>query len=188
VPPESGPLSANIELKARLPSFDAALDVARRLGAADQGEEKQVDTYFSTGRERLKLRESSTGAHFLIRYSRPDSPDVRKSQYRLQPVRDPSSFRQILTRQWGVRAVVKKVRHLFLLDRRVRIHLDRVEGLGDFLEFEAVLDPGDPEYDEAAATLEVARLAHDFGVADEDRIATSYSTLVLEAHGSPSGT
>lgn len=186
--PETGTLAANIELKARIASREAAIDLARRMGAADVGEERQVDTYFTTGRERLKLRESSTGVHHLIRYSRPDTPEVRKSQYRLLPVRDPGSLRTILTRQWGVKAVVTKLRHVFLWEGRVRIHLDRVEGLGDFLEFEAVLDPADAQYDECAATLEVARLAHDFGVAAEDRVATSYGTLVLESQGAPSGT
>jgi adenylate cyclase, class 2 len=184
----SGPLRANIELKARIPSRSAAIETARRLGAADQGEEKQVDTYFSAGRERLKLRETTTGAHVLIRYSRPDHPGVRKSQYRLLPVSDPSSLKAILTKQWGIKAVVTKLRHVFLWEGRVRIHLDRVEGLGEFLEFEAVLDPANAGYDDAAATLDVARLAHDFGVEDAQRIASSYGTLVLGSEGVPAST
>lgn len=185
---ETGPLSVNVELKARIPSREAAIRTAHRLGATDQGEERQVDTYFSTGRERLKLRASSSGAHFLIRYSRPDDPGIRKSQYRLRPIADPGSLRSILAAQWGVRAVVTKLRHVFLWEGRVRIHVDRVEGLGEFLEFEAVLDPSRPQYDEVEAALDVARLAREFGIADGDRVATSYGTLVQEAQESPSGT
>jgi len=182
------PLRANVELKARLADPDEAVATALALGAEDRGVDEQTDTYFSLGRERLKLRESSTGSHWLIRYSRPDSPEARKSSYRLLPVSDPGAMRAMFERQWGTRAVVRKSRRLFLWEGRVRIHVDRVEGLGDFLEFEAVLDPDRPSYDEAAARLDVARLAHDFGIDDADLVPTSYSTLVLESGGTPSGT
>jgi predicted adenylyl cyclase CyaB len=188
VGPSDSPLRANVELKARLASREAAVAVARGLGAEDQGEELQTDTYFTTGAERLKLRESSSGAHWLIRYSRPDRTEARKSQYRLTAVKDPASFGAILAKQWGVRAVVRKVRHLFLWQGRVRIHLDRVDGLGEFLEFEAVLDPARPEYDEEAARRDVAELVRAFGVRDEDLVPTSYSTLVMQASGVPTGT
>jgi predicted adenylyl cyclase CyaB len=182
------PLRANVELKARLADPAAAVATALALGAEDLGTDEQTDTYFSLGRERLKLRESSTGAHRLIRYSRPDAAGARKSSYRLLPVSDPAAMRAMFERQWGTRAVVRKTRRLFLWEGRVRIHVDRVEGLGDFLEFEAVLDPDRPSYDESAARLDVARLAHDFAVADADLVATSYATLALEAGGTPSGT
>ena len=69
----------------------------------------------------------------------------------------------------------------------MRIHIDQVESLGDFLEFEAVMAPDDG-YDESAALLDVARLRHDFGIEDRDLIATSYSTLVKQSNQIPSGT
>ena len=201
------PLRANVELKARIDDRDAAIDVARSLGAEDLGEEEQEDTYFSLGRYRLKLRESSTGKHWLIGYSRPDGPDARKSQYRLSPVKDPSGMRLLMTKQWGVKVVVRKWRRVFLWQGRVRIHIDRVETLGDFLEFEAVLPVEDADtdadeadaaaadtafdddaYDECAALLDVARLQHDFGIEERDLISSSYSTLIQRSREIPSGT
>ena len=182
------PLRANVELKARIDDRAAALETARRLGAVDQGEERQEDTYFSLGRYRLKLRESSSGRHWLIGYSRPDAPDARKSQYRLQPIADAAATRRTMSKQWGVKVVVRKWRHVLLWNGRVRIHVDQVETLGDFIEFEAVLPADDAEYDECAALLEVARLAHDFGIQERDQVATSYSALVKQASELPTGT
>ena len=186
--PSSVPLRANVELKARLDDRDAAVEVCRRLGAADQGEEEQTDTYFSLGRYRLKLRESSTGSHWLIGYSRADLAEARRSQYRLTPVPNPGALKATLARQWGVKAVVAKRRRWFLWEGRVRIHLDLVEGLGTYIEFEAVLAPERPEYDDAAATLDVARLSHDFGLTPRDFVAESYATLLRSAQGAPAGT
>ena len=181
------PMKANVELKARIDDREAAIEVANRLGAAEVGEERQEDTYFSLGRYRLKLRESSSGENWLIGYSRPDGPDARKSQYRLTKVTDPAATRSMMAKQWGVKVVVKKWRRLFLWEGRVRIHIDQVETLGDFLEFEAVLAPDDG-YDECAALLDIARLRHDFGIEDRDLIATSYSTLIKQSNQIPSGT
>lgn len=181
------PLKSNVELKARLDRPEEALRVCRRLGAADRGTMEQTDTYFSLGNYRLKLRESSDGVHQLIGYSRPDEADARKCQYRVQDVENPGALKAILTRQWGVKAVVRKSRHLFLWQGRVRIHLDDVHSLGQFLEFEAVVGCV-PGYDEDAARLDVARLSHDFGLTPRDLVAQSYASLVKAGQAAPAGT
>lgn len=182
------PLRENVELKARLHDPEAAARTCARLGASDCGAEEQVDTYFTLGRQRLKLRETSSGGSWLISYARPDRPDVRKSQYRLRAIPNPGAIKATLVRQWGVKCVVRKTRRLWMWQGRVRIHLDRVEGLGDFLEFEAVLSPDRPDYDAESAALDVERLRHDFGLTSRDLIATSYSTLAVEGQGAPAGT
>ena len=139
------------------------------------------------GNHRLKLRENSEGEGFLIGYSRPDEPGARKSQYRIAPVRAARSVKGILSRQWGVKAVVEKTRRLFMWEGRVRIHIDHVEKLGDYLEFEAVLDE-ENGYDDAAAHLDVARLTHDFGLEPRDLVDTSYSNLIVQAQETPAST
>lgn len=181
------PLRCNVELKARLDDPDEALAICRALGAEDKGTITQVDTYFTLGRHRLKLRETSDGASELIGYSRPDTPEARKSQYRVAPVKAAKTVKSLLTRQWGVKAVVRKTRHLFLWNEHVRIHVDQVQELGPFLEFEAVVDE-ESGYDEAAARLDVARLTHDFGLSDADLVDSSYSNLILAHAAAPSGT
>jgi len=182
------PLRSNLELKARIDDPDRCLRVCRAIGAVDEGERRQVDTYFTLGRHRLKLRENSMGESFLIGYSRPDLADARKSQYRVAPVKAARTVKMLLTRQWGVKAVVTKSRHVFLWQGRVRIHIDRVEELGDYLEFECVLDAEHGGYDEDAARLDLARLRHDFGVRQADLIDGSYANLLLQGAATPTGT
>jgi adenylate cyclase class IV len=46
---------------------------------------------------------------------------------------------QALSTALGVRGVVRKHRHVILIDN-TRVHLDEVEGLGSFIEFEVVLE------------------------------------------------
>jgi len=75
----------------------------------------------------------------------------------------------------GLHRVVTKRREIWLLEN-VRIHLDEVEGLGTFLELEAVFD-GTAEQ-EAREHERVARLLRELGVAETDLIDTSYEALV----------
>ena len=96
----------------------------------------QRDTYFGVGEGRLKLREESPGEAHLIAYARPDDPAVRVSEYRIAPCR-PRAAARALAASLGVHVVVDKRRRLLLWED-VRIHLDAVEGLGSFVELEAV--------------------------------------------------
>jgi adenylate cyclase class IV len=60
---------------------------------------------------------------------------------------------------------------------RTRIHLDRVEGLGDFIELEVVLSEGEP----AEAGVNVAReLLAKLGIPPEQLIEGAYVDLLRE--------
>lgn len=130
----------NIELKARDPDASSSLEVCRALGAEDHGEIAQRDTYFEVSNGGLKLREEDPGRPHLIQFERASEPQQRESRYRIIEVDDAGTLIAALADALGVRVVVAKRRHLFLW-RNVRIHLDRVEGLGDFIEMEAVAPP-----------------------------------------------
>ena len=75
----------------------------------------------------------------------------------------------------GVYRVVEKEREIFLVEN-VRIHLDRVKGLGTFLELEAVFDGSRGA--EAEQRLAVERLMTELGVRDEDLVDGSYEGLI----------
>lgn len=72
-------------------------------------------------------------------------------------------------------AVVAKTRKLYLW-RNVRIHLDSVEGLGSFLELEAVASPGSDLGAEQDALDELRRALE---IRDEDLLGESYADLSL---------
>jgi predicted adenylyl cyclase CyaB len=172
------PGRANLEIKARCADLGAARAVARRIGATPLGLDRQVDTYFVTRTGRLKLRESSLSGGQLIPYLRPDRREPTRSDYQVVPVEDPEALKVLLSRLLGVHRVVRKEREIHLLDN-VRIHLDRVEGLGNFVELEAVFD-GTP-IQEAAQQAKVDFLMAELGIVGSDLLETSYEGLVGEA-------
>lgn len=116
------------------------------------------------------------GAH-LIAYERPDIAGHKESRYRLIEVREPVELKDALEAVLGLKVVVSKTRRLFIF-KGVRIHLDRVEALGDFIEFEGVAaDGGDPS---GFAEL-LDDLRRSFGIRDENLLPESYSDLLRSA-------
>jgi len=171
------PPRRNVELKARDPEPERSLERARALGAEDRGELRQRDTYFAAPRGRLKLREQEPGGAELIAYERTDAPQARESRYRIAPVADPATLREALAAALGTVVVVDKRRRL-LEWQGVRIHLDRVAGLGAFVELEGVAAP---DSDLAREADLVAQLRAALGISDAAIEATGYADLVAAA-------
>ncbi len=134
-------MASNVEIKARVTDPKAMRSRVESLGTTAPEELVQIDTFYNAPTGRLKLREFADGTGELICYQRPDDPGPKVSSYFRAPSSDPSSLRGVLSRSLGVRATVRKRRTVFLLGQ-TRIHLDQVEGLGSFIEFEVVLRDG----------------------------------------------
>jgi predicted adenylyl cyclase CyaB len=155
-------VSRNVEIKARIRSVEALLP--RVKAVADQGpfDIRQDDTYFACNTGRLKLRMFSKGEGELIYYRRADQQGPKESFYLRSPTTAPEVLRESLTLAYGRTGHVEKHRTLFLAGR-TRIHLDRVSGLGHFLELEVVLEENEPfeagvrEADELLGSLGVER-------------------------------
>ena len=166
----------NIEIKARIVSVEALLPRARSLADGPEQTIAQDDTFFVCAHGRLKLREFADGSAELIHYHRADSAAPKLSDYvRVRvPAPEPATLREALARSNGVLGRVRKTRWL-LLAGPTRIHLDRVEGLGDFLELEVVLRNEQREADgEAIAEDLLAQL----GVPGAQRLAGAYLDLL----------
>jgi homotetrameric cytidine deaminase len=165
----------NIELKASDPDPERSLAVVLGLGARDRGVLKQRDTYFRVDKGRLKLREEEPGGATLVQYDRVDADEARESRYRLVPIDDPRALCAALESSLGVLAVVEKERHL-LLWQSVRIHLDNVKDLGNFVELEGVATADSDLADELDR---VTRLTEALEIPPERILRNSYSDQVV---------
>lgn len=165
----------NVELKAREHDRRRSLCACSSLGAEDRGVLVQRDTYFDVPTGRLKLREEDGAAAQLISYERADRAEERESRYRIAVIDSPAEVKAVLADAVGVKIEVAKRRRLFLLEN-VRIHLDDVEDLGRFVEFEAIAtDDSDLSREQAR----VQALRRDFEISDADLIGISYCDLAL---------
>jgi len=163
-----------IEIKARARDLDAPRAVLAARGARFAGLDHQVDTYFRVADGRLKLREGEI-ENALIHYRREDVSGPKHSQVSLYASAPGSSLKGVLTDALGVDVVVDKQREIHFLDN-VKVHLDRVAGLGTFVEIEAIDGDGTRSLEALRAQCEELMLA--FGIREEDLLAVSYSDLL----------
>lgn len=90
---------------------------------------------------------------------------------------DSAALLTALTAALGVRGVVVKRRRLFLW-QTVRIHLDEVDGLGSFIELEAVAPSAS---DLAHEHRLVAELRAAFAITDERLCAQGYADQLVRS-------
>jgi adenylate cyclase class IV len=167
----------NIEIKARIASVETLRPRAEALAGAPAQLIVQDDSFFEVPHGRLKLREFADGSAELIHYHRPDGLEAKASDYVRVPVPEPAALREALARACGLRGRVRKQRWLCLVGA-TRIHLDRVAGLGDFMELEVVLQEGQSDAEgQAVAEGLMAQL----GLAEAERLAGAYLDLLAAA-------
>jgi adenylate cyclase class IV len=135
-------MARNIEIKARVGRRAAIEARAASLATAGPTLLQQDDSFFRCAQGRLKLRCFADGTGELIAYQRADGAGPKASTYLRTPATDPPGLRAALTAACGLIGRVQKQRTLYLVGR-TRIHLDRVSGLGDFVELEVVLADGE---------------------------------------------
>jgi predicted adenylyl cyclase CyaB len=163
----------NVEIKARVTGWE---ELHKRAAAlADRGPEKleQEDIFFAVARGRLKLR-TQNGVAELIYYFRENTAGPRESSYLVIPIPDLAAARRMLALVHGQRGIIRKTRWLYL-SGQTRIHLDRVEGLGDFLELEVVLRGGQSVEEGTAIAQE---LMAKLGIEENQLVDRAYVDLL----------
>lgn len=164
----------NVEVKARVRDWPALSERVRAQASEGPTEIDQDDTFFACENGRLKLRAFSDGRGELIFYRRSDESGPKASFYVRTPTATPDSLRDTLSLAYGQSGRVRKHRTLFLIGR-TRVHLDQVEGLGDFMELEVVLVEQEPP---ASGIAEAHRLMGSLGVSDADLVEGAYLDLL----------
>ncbi len=164
----------NFEFKARLKDDRHIRAVLKSLRARFLGTDRQIDTYFRVPQGRLKVREGRL-ENALIFYQRANASRARRATIDMMLLPRRNSVRAILQSALPVLAVVDKRREIYFVGN-VKIHLDRVRGLGRFVEVEAITRQGDLKKIRAQA-LKFQKL---FRIHSRDIVPHSYSDLMLE--------
>ncbi len=165
----------NIEIKAVYQDFDFAKSVIAKLGGDFYSSLEQKDVYFNVRNGRMKLRFLNENEGYLVHYERANESGPKSSYYEIFHAEPPDELQKLLEPALGVRAVVKKKRDVYLIDN-VRVHLDEVETLGRFLEFEAVLDENQNAADERE---KLGRYMQEFKISEDSLVEDSYLDLLL---------
>jgi len=167
-------MRSNIEIKAKLRDREGVERLVRTC--ADHGPELiiQEDVFFPCEEGRLKLRTFSEDRGELIFYRRVDTEGPTESEFFKAPTSDPEAMAMALAAALGTAGVVRKRRTLYLVGQ-TRVHLDRVEGLGDYLELEVVLKPNQSTEEGTAVAQE---LMEALGIQSDDLVAEAYIDLV----------
>ena len=164
-----------VEIKARCTQAQRVRDYLRSHGADIKGIDYQTDTYFQVPHGRLKLREGRI-ENALIYYERTNQKSAKQSNVLLTRTQPNSALKAQLTQALGILVVVKKQREIAFIDN-VKFHIDNVEGLGHFVEIEAIDSEGTLSQEQLLAQCQSFQAG--LGIQPRDLVAGSYSDLLL---------
>jgi len=164
----------NIEFKAELRNIEAARRQCKLIGAERVGQLRQTDTYYRMPDGRLKRREAVGEPIEWIFYHRPNRVSPKMSNYTI--LTDEQA-----RRRWGTQSLkewlrIIKARDLWMIED-VRIHLDEVEQLGNFIEFEAMVSR---RFDVTMCHAAIADLREEFQPLMGEPLSVGYCDLMQQ--------
>jgi adenylate cyclase, class 2 len=166
-----------IEIKARTNKPDKIRKILQEHNAIFKGLDNQTDTYFNCKNGRLKLREGNIENH-LIHYNRENKHKAKESSVTLYRSNPGSGLKDVLTNGLEILVVVKKEREIYYINN-VKIHIDRVNQLGSFVEIEAIDETG--ELGREKLNIQCKNFMLLLSIHEDDLIDCSYSDMLLES-------
>ncbi|XP_049865649.1 uncharacterized protein LOC126366543 [Pectinophora gossypiella] len=139
----------NVEIKARIADYENICRTAEELSGGPPTIIMQDDTFYNVSEGRLKMRfydgDSSIFSATLVRYDRDDKSGPKLSNYELlnfakSQKTEANKLDEMLRKCLGIRGRVIKERKLYMVGQ-IRVHIDKVNNLGHFMELEVVLRP-----------------------------------------------
>ncbi len=167
-------MAQNVEIKAYATDFISQSNIANSISGGEPTIINQEDIFFNVPEGRLKLRVFSPDRAELIFYRRSDLQGPKISEYEISETKDPEGLRNILKSAYGIRNIVVKTRHLYM-SGRTRIHFDKVDSLGEFIELEVVLSGSKKIAD---GEREAETLMNKLSIAQEQLIDVAYIDLL----------
>jgi predicted adenylyl cyclase CyaB len=141
-----------------------------------KGIDVQTDTYFNVTTGRLKLREGAI-ENSLIYYERSNTATAKQSKVQLFRVAENrKELKELLTAAHGIKVTVVKKREIYFIDN-VKFHIDEVDGLGSFVEIEAIDEDGTKGYE--FVLQQCNSYQQNLGIRASDLLTHSYSDLLL---------
>jgi adenylate cyclase, class 2 len=166
----------NIEIKARCADASFIRNYLLQNNARFIGVDEQTDTYFNTANGRLKMRQGPI-ENALIYYNRENKSGPKLSEVKLLPLHENAELlKEILTKANRVKVVVKKKREIWFINN-VKFHIDEVEGLGSFVEIEAIDTDGSLGMEKITEQCYFYLTA--FAINEQDLLTHSYSDLLM---------
>ncbi|WP_407355106.1 class IV adenylate cyclase [Methanolobus sp. WCC5] len=154
------------------------------MGAVFTGVQHHCDTYFNAPHrdfadtdEALRIR--SVNGRSVLTYKGRKLDTISKTREELETEVDGGNTRSILLALgFSESGIVRKTREIFRFEN-MTICLDRVEGLGEFIEVEISAQYAN-ESDIDIHRKRIFSFLENFGIGEEDSIRTSYLEMVLE--------
>ncbi len=168
-------MNKNLEIKVKLKDLNKTRNLLHLLCKGKkvfQQKQHQEDIYYCVNKGRLKLRIIDKMTGNLIHYFRSNESVKRVSNYTISETVTPKELNSILSSLYGVLIKVKKLREITIINN-VRIHIDKVIGLGNYLEIEVIIDSI------KAARKTMADMIKGLELEEDKFIKQSYSDLIL---------
>lgn len=178
----------NVEIKARCSDPERIKQILEsHKDVVLIGEDHQIDTYFSVSRGRLKIRQGNI-EKCMVFYNRNDQETPKLSEVMLYQFEDDkanadnvdsNTLKDMLVASCGIKAIVDKKRNIYRdKNRKAKLHVDEVDGLGSFVEIEIIDKKGVMDEDVMQGYCQY--YMNLFGVQESDLVSESYSDMILK--------
>lgn len=171
-----------VEAKAKVSNFDEYRKRARRIGKY-VGRKSKKDDYYTLEDLRdypkkcLRIRklDGEYQINFKQRISKEDNVDAKKeTEFRVSNIGD---FLALLE-EFGFRKWVTKEKEteLYQISKNFHVELNKVKGLGNFVEIEYLAKPNEID----RARKEVEKVLRGMGISKEEIVTSGYTRLLWD--------
>jgi adenylate cyclase class 2 len=165
----------NFEIKIKIENLNDILGLIEKTDAVRKNDMHQTDYYLKTGTHKNKIREIEGGDIQIISYERLEKAGRKESKYNINIITKKDKDKILSENK--VLCTVDKIRMLWIY-KHTRIHVDKVVGLGSFLELETVIK----DISSTEGLAEFKEVLEILQIDPQKAIVGSYSDLLLQNH------